>query len=58
MEYYINGNKVSYIQAVELFVKILNQKDLPGELWYGRNSEEGREIIFDVTDGQLEIIIE
>lgn len=58
MEYYIDGNKVGYIQAVELFIEILNKKDLPGELWAGRNTEEGREIIFDVTDGQLEIIAE
>ena len=55
MEYYINGEKVSYIKAVEFFVDVLNEKDLPGELWAGRNTEEGREIIFNVTDGQLEI---
>lgn len=58
MEYYIDGKKVSYIAAVEFFVEVLNAKDLPGELWAERNTEEGRDIIFDITDGQLEIIAE
>lgn len=58
MKYYLNGEQVGYVKAVEFFCNILNEKDLPGELWVGRNTEEGREIIFDVTDGQLEIIAE
>ena len=58
MEYYLNGKQSSYIKAVEFFANILNEKDLPGELWHGRNNEEGREIIFDITNGQLKIIAE
>ena len=60
MKYYINCKKVAHDTAKALLVLCANQKGMDiydiDDIWANRYSEEGRELIFDLSDCQLEII--
>lgn len=62
MEYYINGKKVAHDTAKILFTTCCTRRGIDfiesGKTWNNRYSEEGREIIFDLSNWQIEIIAE
>jgi hypothetical protein len=63
LSYYLNGERVSTIEAKEYFINMYAHNSLMGycdadsvdEYWEGRYNETGREVICNLTHGVLEI---
>ena len=62
VEYYLNGEQVGYNQAFLFFQNNAIAQGIPQAdawaFWILRDTEEGRETIFDLSGYQIEIIAE
>ena len=62
MKYYLNGEQVGYAQAFLFFQNNAIAQGIPQSdawaSWVLRDTEEGRETIFDLSCCQIEIIAE